>query len=77
MIKKSKNNIVLFQEDLLNQNLYKSIHENLGIKDRIKPKYKTIQKKEVQIDSKIYAEAEDFYEKYRYIIRKENYQFVK
>lgn len=78
MIKKSKNKIVLFPEDLLNQNLYKFIHQKLGIKDRIKPKFKNTTKKDINLDRKIIIEAEDFYEKYRYIIKKDyEYEFQK
>lgn len=78
MIKKSKNKIVLFPEDLLNQNLYKFIHHKLGIKDRIKPKFKNTTKKDINLDRKIIIEAEDFYEKYRYIIKKDyEYEFQK
>ena len=69
MIKKSNNCLVFFDEDLQNDETYNKIYQMLGIKDKIKIKNKTQDKKEIYIDRNIMSEAESFYEKYRYKIK--------
>jgi hypothetical protein len=69
MIKKSGDCLVFFDEDLQNDETYNKIHRMLGIKDKIKIKNKTQDKKEIYIDRNIMNEAESFYEKYRYKIK--------
>ena len=69
MIKKSSDCLVFFDEDLQNDETYNKIHQMLGIKDKIKIKNNTQDKKEIYIDRSIMSEAESFYEKYRYKIK--------
>jgi hypothetical protein len=69
MIKKSNGCLVFFDEDLQNDETYNKIHQMIGIKDKIKIKNKTQDKKEIYIDRNIMSEAESFYEKYRYKIK--------
>ena len=69
MIKKSGDCLVFFDEDLQNDETYNKIHQMLVIKDKIKIKNKTQDKKEIYIDRNIMIEAESFYEKYRYKIK--------
>jgi hypothetical protein len=69
MIKKSNNCLAFFDEDLQNDETYNKIHQMLGIKDKIKIKNNTQDKKEIYIDRNIMSEAERFYEKYRYKIK--------
>jgi len=69
MIKKSKNYLVFFEEDLIKKDIYNNIHEMLEIKDRLKIKIKIQDKKDVRIEKSLMEECEAFYEKYRYYIR--------
>jgi len=69
MIKKSNDCLVFFDEDLHNDETYNKIHQIIGIKDKIKIKNNTQDKKEINIDRNIMNEAESFYEKYRYKIK--------
>lgn len=69
MIKKSKNYIVFFDEDLLNKNIYKDIHDMLGVKDRLKIKNIQRNDKEIRLNKNNIDEVENFYEKYRYKIK--------
>jgi hypothetical protein len=69
MIKKSNDCLVFFDEDLQNDETYNKIHQTIGIKDKIKIKNNTQDKKEIYIDRNIMNEAESFYEKYRYKIK--------
>jgi len=69
MIKKSGDCLVFFDEDLQNNETYNKIHQMIGIKDKIKIKNNTQDKKEIYIDRNIMSEAESFYEKYRYKIK--------
>jgi len=69
MIKKSGDYLVFFDEDLQNDETYNKIHQMIGIKDKIKIKNNTQDKKEIYIDRNIMSEAESFYEKYRYKIK--------
>jgi hypothetical protein len=69
MIKRSKNCICFFDEEIYNSEIYNKIHKMLGIKDNLKIKTKTKEKKETKINKKILDEAEEFYEKYRYYIK--------
>lgn len=68
MIKKSKNSLVFFDEDANNPEIYKKIHKMLGINDRLKIKLKSKNKQEIKINKQVLDEAEEFYEKYRYVI---------
>jgi hypothetical protein len=69
MIKKSNDCLVFFDEDLHNDETYNKIHQIIGIKDKIKIKNNTQDKKEIYIDRNIMSEAERFYEAYRYKIK--------
>lgn len=69
MIRRSKNYLVFFDEDLSNKEIYNKIHNMLGINDKLKIKKETKETKEIRLDRNLIEEAENFYEKYRYKIK--------
>lgn len=69
MARRSKDPLILFDEDLKNPEIYDTIQNKLKIKDKLKIKIKNQKKQEIKIDRKIIEESENFYEKYRYRIK--------
>lgn len=69
MIRRSKNHLIFFKEDLSKQEIYDNIQKMMNIKDKLKIKIKNKEKQEIKIDRNLLEEAEYFYEKYRYKIK--------
>lgn len=69
MIKKSKNYLVFFDEDLKNPEIYKQVHKMFNLHDKLKLKFNSQTKQKVRMDKEVLDEAEEFYEKYRYKIK--------